>query len=112
MASNGASTSAADAWKSSGDVLDHIDIVTKGQHNKTYKCKWCDHQFSGTKTRCYVHLTGEGQGAKKCSSITAAAQRAIRASKAQEQGKASSKRKADEDLEEERRSVCVWGGGT
>jgi hypothetical protein len=81
--------------------------VTKGQHNKTYKCKWCDHQFSGTKTRCYVHLTGEGQGVKKCSSITAAAQRAIRASKAQEQGKASSKRKADEDLEEERRSVCV-----
>ena len=113
MASAGASTSgstAADAWKSSGNPLDHVSIVSRGTHNFNYKCNWCDHAFSGTKTRCYVHLTGDGKGVIKCTSITAAAQRAIKAAKAQDKGKAASKRKADDDLQDDRRSSHYGAG--
>ena len=66
MASESASTS-ADAWKESTNPLDHCDVVSKKANTTDYLCKWCNRGFSGSKTRCYIHLTGDGKGVARCS---------------------------------------------
>lgn len=66
MASSAASAN-QDAWKRSTNPLDHCDVVTKKTNTTDYMCKHCNHTFSGTKTRCYVHLTGDGTGVRQCS---------------------------------------------
>jgi hypothetical protein len=93
-----------EAWKESTNPVDHCEVVAKKTNTTDYKCKHCNHTFSGTKTRCYVHLTGDGSGVRKCSKCPVEVQRALKAAKAQNQGKGNLKRKAEEDLQEQRRS--------
>ena len=93
-----------EAWKESTNPVDHCEVVAKKTNTTDYKCKHCNHTFSGTKTRCYVHLTGDGSGVRKCSKCPVEVQRALKAAKAQNQGKSNLKRKAEEDLQEQRRS--------
>jgi hypothetical protein len=103
MASSAASAN-QDAWKRSTNPLDHCDVVTRKTNTTDYMCKHCNHTFSGTKTRCYVHLTGDGTGVRQCSKCPAEVQRALKAAKAKDQGKGNLKRKAEEDVHEQRRS--------
>jgi hypothetical protein len=101
---SGAASANQDAWKRSTNPLDHCDVVTKKTNTTDYMCKHCNHTFSGTKTRCYVHLTGDGTGVRQCSKCPAEVQRALKAAKAKDQGKGNLKRKAEEDVHEQRRS--------
>ena len=82
-----------------GNPATHFEIVTRNGKNKLYKCKYCDKEFSGTGTRCYVHLTGDGTGVARCSSVPEDVVRACKAAKAERDAESSRKRKADEDAE-------------
>ena len=96
MASESASTS-ADAWKESTNPLDHCDVVSKKANTTDYLCKWCNRGFSGSKTRCYIHLTGDGKGVARCSMCPAETQRALKAARVKGGGISNNKRKAEED---------------
>ena len=57
---------AANKDQVSGNPLDHVQIVNKKAASSDYKCNYCDKVFTGSKTRCYIHLTGDGKGIAKC----------------------------------------------
>ena len=109
MASESASTS-ADAWKESTNPLDHCDVVSKKANTTDYLCKWCNRGFSGSKTRCYIHLTGDGKGVARCSMCPAETQRALKAARVKGGGISNNKRKAEEDLQEQRRHTNSEAG--
>ena len=69
LSHNCAIASMSDVAAPDGNPATHFEIVTRNGKNKLYKCKYCDKEFSGTGTRCYVHLTGDGTGVARSSSV-------------------------------------------
>ena len=57
---------------------DHFTVVANNSNNtKMYQCNYCPSRITGTATRCYVHLTGDGKGVARCPSCPAAVRKAL-----------------------------------
>jgi hypothetical protein len=69
----------------STNPVDHCSIVSKKLNTTEYMCNYCELRFSGSSTRCYIHLTGDGKGVRQCSSCPADVRSALTAAKAQKQ---------------------------
>lgn len=92
-----------------GNPVAHFEIVTRNGKNKVYRCNYCDKEFNGTGTRCYVHLTGDGTGVGRCDKVPADVVQACKAVKAKKDADASLKRKAAEDAAERKRLRASQG---
>ena len=90
---------------------DHFSVASTNANNtKTYQCNYCSIQFTGTGTRCYVHLTGDGKGVARCASCPAAVQKALQDASNAKKQEAARKRKAEEDMEQRRRERAASNG--
>ena len=92
----------------SSNPTDHFKVLETLNHGqKHFKCNYCNLQFKGTGTRCYVHLTGEGSGVSACTAVPENVITCIKAAKAKKQADSNRKRQASEAAAESKRQRPV-----
>jgi len=81
----------------SSNPTDHFKVLETLNHGQKHlKCNYCNLQFKGTGTRCYVHLTGEGSGVSACTAVPENVITCIKAAKAKKQADSNRKRQGEE----------------
>jgi hypothetical protein len=99
----------------SSNPTDHFKVLETLNHGqKHFKCNYCNLQFKGTGTRCYVHLTGEGSGVSACTAVPENVITCIKAAKTKKQADSNRKRQASEAAAESKRQrrESVPGGSS
>jgi hypothetical protein len=99
----------------SSNPTDHFKVLEALNHGqKHFKCNYCNLQFNGTSTRCYVHLTGEGSGVSAFTAVPENVITCIKAAKTKKQADSNSKCQALEAAAESKRQrrESVPGGSS
>jgi hypothetical protein len=86
----------------SSNAADHCTVLQTLKNGKRYKCNYCPAEFSGSGTRCYIHLTGNGSDVAQCSAVSEQIVTVLKAAKAKKDAERNQKRKAEKAAEQRR----------